>query len=69
MVAVSAVAKGFSDRHLFSDRSSVANIVYLATNRKLPLVIVVNNDNIPLISIQQLLYIQKYTHNHIDIQI
>jgi hypothetical protein len=33
MVAVSAVAKGFSDRHLFSDRPSVANIIYLATNR------------------------------------
>jgi hypothetical protein len=35
MVAVSAVAKGFSDRHLFSDRPSVANIEYLATNRGL----------------------------------
>jgi len=34
MVAVSAVAKGFSDRHLFSDRPSVANIVYLATDRE-----------------------------------
>jgi hypothetical protein len=32
MVAVSVVAKGFSDLHLFSDRPSVANIVYLATN-------------------------------------
>jgi hypothetical protein len=33
MVVVSTVAKGFSDRHLFSDRPSVAiaNIVYLAT--------------------------------------
>jgi hypothetical protein len=35
MVAVSVVAKGFSDRHFFSDRPSVANIVYLATNRGL----------------------------------
>jgi hypothetical protein len=35
MVAVSAVTKGFSDQHLFSDRPSVANIVYLATNRGL----------------------------------
>jgi hypothetical protein len=33
MIVVSAVAKGFSDRHLFSDRLSVANID-LATNRK-----------------------------------
>jgi hypothetical protein len=32
MVVVSAVTKDFSDRHLFSDRPSVANIVYLATN-------------------------------------
>jgi hypothetical protein len=60
MVAVSAVAKGFSDRHLFSDRPSVANIVYLATNRgllyyrfsnqqKVALFTVVINNNIHLI--------------------
>jgi hypothetical protein len=35
MVAVSEIAKGFSDRRLFSGRPSVANIVFLATNREL----------------------------------
>jgi hypothetical protein len=36
MVAVSAVAKDFSDRHFFSDRPSIADIEYLVTNRPWP---------------------------------
>jgi hypothetical protein len=35
MVDVSVVAKDFSDRYLFSDTPSVADIVYLATNIEL----------------------------------
>jgi hypothetical protein len=32
MVVVSAIAKGFSDRHVFSDWPFIADIVYLVTN-------------------------------------
>jgi hypothetical protein len=32
MVAVSAITKNFSDRHLFIDQPSVVVIVFLATN-------------------------------------
>jgi hypothetical protein len=35
MIDVSVVVKSFGDRHLFSDRPSVADIVYLATNCRL----------------------------------
>jgi hypothetical protein len=60
MVVISVVAKGFGDRHLLSDRLSVADIVYLATNysllyytfsnqHKVVIFIVVINNNIHLI--------------------